>query len=216
MKFLKFLVVLSVLFLIGGCGASAVKMFTYHSNAPLSKVVNYREFPVFLDDRFTVEERKNLEASISEWNWALNGQIKLVVNKKLVNGEDLSEVKDTLYGIRQTGQGYLILRLNHDDPLLEDTVDEDDGTLAFVNALGNRGHLMVVVADRIGTRDLRRIVLHEFGHLMGAMHVMAKSLMFPSYGDGYPCIDKITILQAANYHKLDPNHLNYCSVPNLE
>lgn len=196
-----------------GCGTN---MYEYHHNSPESNYQSPREIPVYIDKNFTDKEKAALLGSTKEWNWALNGYIRLSV-KTMSFDLETQAGKETFKRIKDTGEGYLIVKLDHDDPLLNDTIDEDDGTLAFVNRIGT-GHIMVVLGDRIGTRDLRAITLHEYGHLLGAMHTMAKSLMFPAYGGGssYRCIDKTTILQICNFQKIDCAHMNYCATPNQE
>lgn len=198
-----------------GC-ASSNQLFKYSNNPVAQNIINKRVVPVYMDKSFTNDERIQILSAIGEWNYALNNSIKMDVQSTDIDNSKES-VSKLLNVIEQTGQGYLLLRLTHDDSRLKDIIDPDDGTLAFVNSLGNNGHLMVVLSDRIGNRDLKTIVEHEFGHLLGCMHTLAKSLMYPSYGGGssYPCIDKISMLQVANYNKIDPRNMNYCAVPDL-
>jgi hypothetical protein len=198
-----------------GCGSN---LYSYSNvSGPDKNYQHYKEIPVYIDKNFEEAELEAILRATSEWNYVLNGHIKLVIKSTDINIKE-ARVRGLIAQIRTTDEGYMILKLNHNDPLLDDIIEEDDGTLAFVNNLGNRGHVMVVIADRIGGKDLRSIVLHEYGHLLGAMHVMARSLMFPYYNgrSSYRCVDKITMLQVANYQQLDPDHLNYCITPNLE
>jgi hypothetical protein len=215
MKLKGIILALMTLLVVGGCGNS---LYTYRNVAgPEASYQYYREIPVYMDKNFSVAEREALLQSMGEWNWTLNGYMKLVVKDTEFN-LDSSAAKKTFKQVKNTGEGYLILKLNHDDPALEDVIEEGDGTLAFVNRLGHNGHIMVVIADRIGSRNLKSIVLHEFGHLLGASHVMARSLMYPSYSgrSSYRCVDKITAAQVANYQQIELSHLNYCSTPDFE
>ncbi len=201
--------------IMGGCGTS---LYHYKNvSGAESNYQYYKEIPVYMDKNFSESERASMLQAMGEWNHVLNGHMKMVVKDMEVDIRS-PEMKALFRQVRATGEGYMILKLNHDDPMLGDAVEEDDGTLAFVNSLGHRGHIMVVIADRIGSRNLTAIALHEFGHLFGAMHVLAKSLMYPAYSgrSSYHCVDKITMMQVANYQEIDPTHLNYCVTPNLD
>lgn len=90
--------------------------------------------------------------------------------------------------------------------------------LTFVRRFSD--HLMVVVGDRLGDRNIKTIIMHEFGHIFGCFdcyHINIKnSLMVPIYGkDQADCIDKISVAQVASYMGLDVNILNYCVTPNF-
>lgn len=216
MKLKSILLSLMAIITIVGCGGTNLYHYK-HVGGPESNYQYYKEIPVYMDKNFSEGERASMLQAMGEWNHVLNGHIKLVVKDMEVDIRS-TEMKLLFRQVMTTSEGYMILKLNHNDPMLGDAVDEDDGTLAFVNSLGHRGHVMVVIADRIGSRNLKAIALHEFGHLFGAMHVLAKSLMYPAYSgrSSYHCVDKITMMQVANYQEIDPKNLNYCVTPNLE
>jgi hypothetical protein len=183
---------------------------------PESNNQHWKLIPIYLDKDFSKADRVVMDQVISEWNYVLNGYLKLqIVNDKL-DHDDMESAVALVKKLRQTSEGVLVFSVDHDHGLVADDIEEEGGELAYVNALGDNGHFMFVIRDRIGTRNLHKILLHEFGHLMGANHVMAASLMFPAYSSSQrDCVDKITALQVAEYRKLDINHMNYCATPAL-
>ena len=61
---------------------------------------------------------------------------------------------------------------------------------------GNRGGFVYVISDRIGQRDLTGVVMHEFGHVLGAGHDGA-GLMAPVYNAAMGrCIDQDAVAGA--------------------
>ena len=190
-----------------GCG---VQYFTYHQGTTVNHISHAVIIPIYIDSDFSVDHRKAIIAAADEWNTIFNGQVKLVIEEDKFSG--LEEGKKIFKEkIAITGEGWVVVAVNHDNALVEDM----ENVLAFVSGPG--GHTMVVIKDVIGKRDLKTIVMHEMGHLMGAEHVRLASLMVPYYSNyQYECIDKITVAQIAMYMKLDFDTLNYCITPRFE
>lgn len=205
--------------LVTGCGCGGGQsMYSYRSVEPAPYNPTMRIVPIYVDKGFSGTNKKIIKNVIDEWNNALNGQIRIEVKSWLVDKSDETRTEMLIQKIKRTHEGLVMLSLSEDDPLLEDM--ETDGTLAFVNNLGNQAHLLVVIEDHIGGRNLHAILLHEFGHALGAFHVNARSLMNPYYGSGngrpsmqVDCIDAITADQVAGYYGLEFSRMNYCSTP---
>lgn len=208
------LLICLVMGLASCCGTPSSLMYKYHSVPSATNNQHWRVFPVYLDKDLTKVEKSTIEQVIAEWNYVLNGYMKIQVMSSNVDHNSIDSLVDTAKQIFETNDGIMLLSVQHDNELLPMQVD--DSTLAFVNGLGDRGYILVVLNDRLGTKSLHKILLHEFGHLMGAGHVMTESLMYPAYGHlQKDCVDKITASQVATYRHLDLNHLNYCSTPSF-
>lgn len=197
----------------------ATGMYTYHSVAPEANHQNFQLISIYLDKDFTKSDRAIIDQVIKEWNFALNGYLKIQIIFDKLDHDDKYALKSLVHKLAPTGEGILMFKLNHDHEMISGVEKEEDSSirLAFTNGLGDSGHVFVVVGDSIGSRNLHKILLHEFGHLMGADHVQIPSLMFPYYGNKqFDCIDKLTAALVAEYRDLDLNHLNFCAIPNFK
>lgn len=211
MNVLKYLCLILSCLLIS-CGG----LYSYHQGTKPAHVSNQKVIDIYLDSSFDLMEREHIKDAMNEWNGVFNGQIKLQLAEKdggLVSFSGKDEASDLLKMMNNTGLGWLIIKLNSSDELLEDV---NTNTLAFVT--GADRHLMVVIADRVTGRNLKTIIMHEMGHLLGAAHINSKgSLMNPTYGfDQVDCIDKMTVSQIAGYWDFPITELNYCITPNFE
>lgn len=205
MRFLSILILL--LSVILGCGRN---YYTYTIIKPPSHINHPKTIPVYLDVNFTENQRKDIMAAFHEWNYVFNGQIIIKVEDYIYN---LDDAEKKYVSVSKTGLGWIILKKNEDDELIKNIIRPGD--LAFVPGL--KSNIMVVIGDRIGTRNLKTIIMHETGHLFGARHINAPSLMMTDYGETmYSCIDKITVLQVATTQELDFKSLNYCITPFFE
>lgn len=207
-----------IISLFGCAGPVKTGMYQYHSVAPDTQHQHFQLISFYVDKNFNKTERLALDQAIREWNYALNGYLRIQIISDKIDHEDTKAMRELVRKLSPTGEGVIMLKLNHDDPLLQNMEEEESGIrLAFTNGLGERGHLFVVLGDAIGSKDLHKILLHEIGHLMGSDHVNAPSLMYPAYGyKQMGCIDKLTLAMVAEYRDIDLNHLNYCASPHFE
>lgn len=200
-----------------GCssGCSSTTFYTYKRGEKPTHISSAIIIPIWIDKDFSFRRVESIKKAIAEWNNVLNGQIILRQDGEFTGKE---EALEHLEHAHKTHQGWVIIKFESDDPVLLKMVDDVDGKLAFVSNIGT-GNLMVVINDNIGLLDLRTIVLHEIGHLLGAQHINTNSLMAPEYKRGFnevSCVDKITAAQVASYNHLDLKTLNYCTIPNFE
>lgn len=214
-KMKKLFSLLALVLLVVGCGG---ELYKYGNASPEPYVKHHTMVrSLYVDQSFTKQELAIIKQVVAEWNYTLNSYVVWKIEKVLINHEDEKRMRALAQDVAQKGDGIVMFALNHDNEMLEDIIDESDGVLAFVNGLGPRAHTMVVLQDRIGNKNLHKILLHEFGHSMGANHVNTESLMYPYYGiKQMDCIDKITAAQVATFFDLKLAHLNFCKVPDFE
>jgi Matrixin len=180
-------------------------MWSYH-DATAPAIYHPTIIPVWVDRDFKQSDREAIAKATDEWNFVLNGQVKLVFSGYFQSDKEAMELFE---GALKTGLGIIITNSTSED--LDDD-GELNGVLAFIP--GTMAHHMTVVKDHIGNRELKDIVLHEFGHMLGADHTMFSSLMYPAYSNKqYPCVDKATAMQVAEVLDLNIETLRYCKTP---
>lgn len=215
---MKILALLFSLITIVGCSTTLPQpMYSYRSVAPTEHYLEVKTVSLYIDKDFTPVERKAFDQAIKDWNYAMNGYVKIQIVSDKLDHDDKPALNALAKKLIPTGEGVFVMRLNHDHPLLAD-MEEDENVqkLAFVNNLGDSAHWFVVIADTIGTKNLHKILLHEFGHIMGSEHILVPSLMYPGYGPKqFDCIDRFTMAMVAEHRDLQLSHLNYCKTPEL-
>lgn len=217
------LISLILIGLMVSCGAG-FQYWTYTDNKPVEHIIHPTVIPVWVDASFTSGQVEEIKAAITEWNYVFNGQmfIYLVEKKALGTDKKMHSYPDSFTSYEggqqlqkkceQTGLGWVIYNLPSDNEHLDK--DVSSSTLAFVTGIDE--HSITVVSDRFGNRSMKDILMHEFAHLLGAVHVNTPCLEYPYYSNKqYSCIDKITVAQVAQVRNLDMDGLNYCITPNF-
>lgn len=196
------MMILFFIFNLVGCGTS---YWTYRQGDIPLHISHVREIPIWIDDEFKMGERLEIARAVGEWNQVFNGQLKL---RFAGTFHGSSGIRGKIIDIRREHMGWIIIRIDGESS----SRYVDEGTLAFANERG--GDMIAYIYDRIGSRRIKDIMMHEIGHLLGADHVSGESLMNYYYGDQQlDCIDKITVSQVAGYLHLNLSELNYCSTP---
>ncbi len=160
--------------------------------------------PVWIDKRFSAVHRTAIHEAFRQWDIALNGYESFDIVSDAFDMEP-----SVIESIDFTGQGLLVLRRSKADPLLEDL---PDGVLGWVSTdLQTEAHVLNLVEDAIGNRDLTSITEHEIGHTLRLPHLPAKgTLMFPSYRFGSPCVDQFTVRVLATVRGWRYQSMNWC------
>jgi hypothetical protein len=146
-----------------------------------------------IDGSFNADDRAKVLLAVEEWNHALNGYVRFDVASS-------DGWRPRAWNIRAERGG---------------SPDAPDGAgqpLSFTQAgLASIGGKMVIYVDRIGTRDLRGIVLHELGHVLGLDHDPRGNLMSARYSSiAGQCVDEPTAERVAALRKLPLAGLNWC------
>ena len=204
----KFILPIALCALLGaGIAGPVAANTTRYSNAIAVQAQPARVVQVAIDRTFTLYERAKIFRAVNEWNTVLNGQIRLEISPV---DYDPSVAKA---GGAPRKDGWTIAKIDSRDPMLDHPAMKR--TLAVT--VGTRSAVVYVVADRLGTRDLGGIMMHEFGHALGAGHDADSALMYPYYtGNKQRCIDKGAARAVAASQNLNLANLTWCAGDSTE
>lgn len=175
--------------------------YKYTVNDQHTAVVPKKVIPIWIDKNFGAADQIAIDDAIRQWNYAMNGYIRLEV----VDTSFDMEVPKIVDSVRR--DGWLFMKIAHDNPMVPENT-KGYWTIGFTERVG--GHHLYLVRDRLGNDDVFGVTLHEIGHLMGSDHVGIR-LMYPHYTRArFQCIDWETIRAVAGYWELDPANLNFC------
>jgi predicted Zn-dependent protease len=153
---------------------------------------------VMIDRDFNKEEQSEILKVIQEWNWALNGTMKL-------------EVVSTSFDMRPDEierclreNGIMILRVMSYGDVMRYVTDGD--VAGKVEKIG--GNIAYLLEDKLTLDKVNVIAKHEIGHLLGSEHTL-HGLMQERYQPGL-CVDKNAVEQVAQFNGLELSKMNYC------
>jgi hypothetical protein len=153
--------------------------------------------PLRIKGSFTPGDRAKILRAVNEWNVALNGLVRFTI------------VDDSSVPVANPRQSrpWSIMAAQGISPRV---VPGPTIALAHTQPLPGSGGLMIVYVDRIGTRDLGGVVMHELGHVLGVGHG-EKGLMAAHYHPAdQQCVDRATIAAVAAQRQLAVDQLNWC------
>jgi len=164
-----------------------------------------RVLELYVDRDFSDAERQSMLSAMRQWNYVLNGFVQF--RARLLPGDPSPAM---LSQIRRSG-GWVLARVDSRHPVAR----QGEGTHALAVTTGNRGGFVYVISDRIGNRDLSGVIMHEFGHVLGAGHD-GYGLMAPVYNAAMGrCIDQDAVALVAQAQRLPLNQLNWCEGPGV-
>ncbi len=181
--------------------------FQYTSHAA-TVAASTRMIPLYVDQDFDESERQHIIAAFRQWNYVLNGFVRFD-GRLLPADTSRAEVER----IRRSG-GWVVARVDSSHPVAQKGVGIH--ALAVTVSGGRNGGFVYVIADRLGGRDLTGVVMHEFGHILGAGHD-GSGLMAPVYSAiGSRCIDYPAVAMVAQAQRLSMRDLNWCETPRYQ
>jgi hypothetical protein len=204
MKYLKWLIKMCIVacFLVS-CG-QLVLPFHYIKSGEYSPVA-LRVIHIWIDKEFYAADQLALDDAIRQWNFALNGYVKLEIVSTTFDMEPEIIQRANLE------RGWLIMKVHSGNSIIPDQSDKGQVkyyTLAWVNDIG--GNHMWMVRDRLKNEWMTGVALHEIGHMLGALHDNVY-LMQPHFNwEDYRCVDYATLKQVADYQHIPMGSLNYC------
>src|SRR5262249_18467482 len=130
-----------------------------------------RSIALYVDPDFGDDERRSILLAVKHWNYALNGYLQF---RALSLPDDPSS--NMLPQIRRSG-GWIVAGVASRHPV----ANRGEGRQALAVTVGNSfSGFVYVISDRLGSRDMTGVVMHEFGHVLGAGHD-GGGLMAPVY-----------------------------------
>jgi hypothetical protein len=193
---------LSCLILFCSCVPLHAYNFTY-INSPHPMVMG-RVQKVYVDNAFG-NDIVSIQDALNQWQYALHGYIIFDMQVVDVVHGSLEPMKDA-----NAGKAWIFLKIDSNNALVSFQDRTEFRAFAFVEKIG--GNTMYVVRDRINDGNVRGLVMHEVGHLLGAEHRKGQdNLMNPFYYDyDTQCVDKLTLEQVAKYQHIPIDNMNYC------
>lgn len=170
----------------------------------LSRATATRILDLYVDREFDIPDRRYILSAVRQWNYALNGFVRF---RTSLLPQDVPS--SMIAEIKRTG-GWIVARVDSRHPVTQ----TGEGRHALALTVGDRHTGFVyVISDRIGGRRLTGVVLHEFGHVLGAGHDSA-GLMAPVYSAvASRCIDHDAMAMVAEVQRLPLSQLNWCVDP---
>lgn len=157
--------------------------------------------PLYIDRDFDDYERQHIVSAMRQWNYALNGFVRFTAT--LLPDEPSSA---EIWKLRRSG-AWIVAKVDSSHPITQQA--EGRQALAVTVNSGNGG-FVYVIGDRIGRRDLTGVVMHEFGHVLGAGHD-GYGLMAPVYNpNSGHCIDRDAAALVARAKRLPLAQMNWC------
>ncbi len=158
---------------------------------------------LYVDRDFNEGERQHIVSAMRQWNYVLNGFVQF--RARMLPDEPTPML---LAQIRRSG-GWVVARVDSRHGVAQ----QGEGRQALAVTTGGRGGFVYVISDRLGNRDLTGVVMHEFGHVLGAGHD-GGGLMAPVYNVAMArCIDYDAVALVARAQRLSMNQLNWCVGP---
>ncbi len=143
-----------------------------------------------IGSRFRPDERERIEAAVAEWNHVLNGVV--VFDPAGPPGGPAWEL------VAVSGNATLEQQHGGSTPV----------PFAQTRKAGNDGGSIRIYVDRIPLPELRGVVLHELGSLLGPG--IGKDLVSARHNE---CIGKDEALQLAKARSLAVDRFNWCETP---
>ena len=149
--------------------------------------------PVFVDSRFTGETKGAIRLAIDEWNIALGNHLRFYVDSETLERPS----HDPIVDLSRLWTDSLGVTIDWEPPDCLHCRWTND--IAWVSAIG--GTDIHLVMSRADAWDVKAIIEHEFGHVLGLEHTAEPDELMTTYLEHQArCIDADTVAQVAKVH----------------
>jgi hypothetical protein len=188
------------------CASPGPTYFAYVHSPAGHQEIPRKTIHIWIDKNFGDADQVSIQAALDQWQFALNGQINLVVDSNQF------DMQDNVLQHLQDGHTWIFLKVEGSNPFIQ-THDREFGhagylILACTDSIG--GNTLYLIRDRLVNSQITGVVIHEIGHLLGAVHRPNSLMQAVPETNNNRCIDLDTLKQVAHYQHLDYHTMNYC------
>lgn len=203
----RFLLLALVILALGfGCLGHQPKPFYYVGNPGETNVIPLKVYKIWIDKEFGAADQLAIDDAIKQWNFALNGYVKLEVMSTQF------DMEPEILARVMRGEGWVILKVNSTNSMVEGVDRKKDGTKSYTLGWANQigGNRMYLIRDRLRNDWVMGVTLHEIGHLLGAEHDDIYLMAPHFHWEDARCVDYEAIKLVAAYQHIPLSRLNYC------
>ena len=171
------------------------RLYTQHASTSAGR----RTIRLSVIPDFSNEHHAAIRLAAAEWNHVLNGHIRFVVGS--------SDDPVSLAAAAPVGpETVLIVKgaggVSYNQPGPQPVA---------LTLMMDPGGMMMVYTERLSQLDLKRVMLHEIGHVLHLVHDLHSRLMYPRYfGDYQKCVDEVTAGAVSAVLHIPVQELNWC------
>lgn len=174
---------------------------------------NPETITVRLDHNFSSGERDKIGRAVDQWNHVLNGHARFDISSLPLGAGPATTPETNKPGTwivaKVNGGGLGSGGAMGNGMSMRSNIFTQ--ALAQTQPLGTMGGMVIVFADRIGSRDLTGVMMHEFGHVLGLDHDPRGRLMSTHYtSNRQACVDRAAAQAVALAKNLPLAELNWC------
>lgn len=211
MKFIRFLIILFVLFPIAATAASCHSGIAWHTAPGPQSMMPAVVASVYLSDEFTDEQAQDIADGVNMWVKATHGLVS--IDTKALNW---GNIEDDV-GRMEHGRCRDVVFINVAHSYDEETRFHDAKSGTFMLGVTRYRPCSVttikLVIDRLPNhKDVKIIAAHEFGHAIGLPHSNnPDALMYPSYyyKNTY-CLTEWDLTEFCDKYACKVDDLTYC------
>jgi hypothetical protein len=171
------------------------RLYTQHATVSAGR----RTIRLSVVPDFSAEDHAAILVAAAEWNHVLNGHIRFVVGS--------SDDPVSLAAAAPAGpETVLIVKAAGDF-----SYNQQGPQPVALTLMMDPGGMMMVYTERLSQLDLKRVMLHEIGHVLHLAHDTKSRLMYPRYfGDYQKCVDEVTAGMVSAVSHIPVQELNWC------
>lgn len=149
---------------------------------------------MLIDEKFDVDDQRAIVRAVERWNVVLNG---------------VTHLEPRVSKLTLTEPAILVMRIDSSASYIPEV--SEGHALAFVERVGGR-HVWIV-RDRMLSTWMEPVMLHELGHILGAVHHEGGLMHGLFTPETYACIDADTARDVSEHLGVKLARLRPCGAP---